>query len=87
MLYRNTRWREECPTNREDESDLVTNAIINHLHRGILYHDELPGPLNKRQQLKAYIKKKSGRTRKLISHCIVRAMNRLIVFPKRSWIV
>ena len=41
----------------ESESELGYNAIINHLHRGILYHDELPAPLNKGQQLKAYIKK------------------------------
>ncbi len=41
----------------ESESELGYNAIINHLHRGILYHDELPGPLQKGQQLKAYIKK------------------------------
>ncbi len=41
----------------ESDSDLGYNAIINHLHRGILYHDELPGPLRKGQQLTAYIKK------------------------------
>ena len=41
----------------ESEGELVYNAIINHLHRGILYHDELPGPLNKGQKLKAFIKK------------------------------
>lgn len=48
---------EEVSLIVESESDLGYNAIINHLHRGILYHDELPGPLNKGQQLKAYIKK------------------------------
>lgn len=41
----------------EGESTLGFNAIINHLHRGILYHDELPGPLKKGDQLRAYIKK------------------------------
>ena len=41
----------------ESEGELGYNAIINHLHRGILYHDELPGPLNKGQKLKAFIKK------------------------------
>ncbi len=41
----------------ESESLLGYNAIINHLHRGILYHDELPGPLQKGQKLKAFIKK------------------------------
>ncbi|MEI7421238.1 MAG: S1-like domain-containing RNA-binding protein [Prolixibacteraceae bacterium] len=48
---------EEVSVIVESESTLGYNAIINHLHRGILYHDELPGPLNKGQQLKAYIKK------------------------------
>ncbi|HEY5510267.1 MAG TPA: S1-like domain-containing RNA-binding protein [Prolixibacteraceae bacterium] len=48
---------EEVSLIVESESTLGYNAIINHLHRGILYHDELPGPLNKGQQLKAYIKK------------------------------
>ncbi len=48
---------EEVSLIIESESELGYNAIINHLHRGILYHDELPGPLNKGQQLKAYIKK------------------------------
>lgn len=48
---------EEVSLIIESESDLGYNAIINQLHRGILYHDELPGPLNKGQQLKAYIKK------------------------------
>ena len=41
----------------ESEGELGYNAIINHLHRGILYMDELPGPLNKGQKLKAFIKK------------------------------
>ncbi len=41
----------------ESESTLGYNAIINQLHRGILYHDELPGPLKKGEQLKGYIKK------------------------------
>jgi predicted RNA-binding protein (virulence factor B family) len=41
----------------ESESELGYNAIINHLHRGILYHDELPGPLKKGDQFRAYIKK------------------------------
>jgi predicted RNA-binding protein (virulence factor B family) len=48
---------EEVSLIVESESDLGYNAIINHLHRGILYHDELPGPLKKGQQIKAYIKK------------------------------
>lgn len=48
---------EEVSLIIESESELGYNAIINHLHRGILYHDELPGPLKKGQQLKAYIKK------------------------------
>jgi predicted RNA-binding protein (virulence factor B family) len=48
---------EEVSIIIESESELGYNAIINHLHRGILYHDELPAPLNKGQQLKAYIKK------------------------------
>jgi predicted RNA-binding protein (virulence factor B family) len=48
---------EEVSLIVESESTLGYNAIINHLHRGILYHDELPGPLNKGQKLKAYIKK------------------------------
>ena len=48
---------EEVSLIVESESELGYNAIINHLHRGILYHDELPGPLNKGQKLKAYIKK------------------------------
>lgn len=48
---------EEVSVIVESESVLGYNAIINHLHRGILYHDELPGPLNKGQQMKAYIKK------------------------------
>jgi predicted RNA-binding protein (virulence factor B family) len=48
---------EEVSLIIESESDLGYNAIINHLHRGILYHDELPAPLNKGQQMKAYIKK------------------------------
>jgi predicted RNA-binding protein (virulence factor B family) len=48
---------EEVSLIIESESELGYNAIINHLHRGILYHDELPGPLNKGQKLKAYIKK------------------------------
>ncbi len=48
---------EEVSLIIESESDLGYNAIINHLHRGILYHDELPAPLRKGQQLKAYIKK------------------------------
>ena len=48
---------EEVSLIVESESLLGYNAIINHLHRGILYHDELPGPLNKGQQLNAYIKK------------------------------
>ena len=48
---------EEVSLLIESESELGYNAIINHLHRGILYHDELPAPLNKGQQLKAYIKK------------------------------
>ena len=48
---------EEVSLIVESESELGYNAIINHLHRGILYHDELPGPLQKGQQLKAYIKK------------------------------
>ncbi len=48
---------EEVSLLIESESTLGYNAIINHLHRGILYHDELPGPLNKGQKLKAYIKK------------------------------
>ena len=48
---------EEVSVIIESESVLGYNAIINHLHRGILYHDELPGPLNKGQQMKAYIKK------------------------------
>jgi hypothetical protein len=48
---------EEVSLIVESDSDLGYNAIINHLHRGILYHDELPGPLRKGQQLKAYIKK------------------------------
>lgn len=48
---------EEVSVMVESESVLGYNAIINHLHRGILYHDELPGPLNKGQQMKAYIKK------------------------------
>ena len=48
---------EEVSLIIESESELGYNAIINHLHRGILYHDELPAPLNKGQLLKAYIKK------------------------------
>ena len=48
---------EEVSVIVESESVLGYNTIINHLHRGILYHDELPGPLNKGQQMKAYIKK------------------------------
>jgi len=48
---------EEVSLLIESESELGYNAIINHLHRGILYHDELPAALNKGQQLKAYIKK------------------------------
>ena len=48
---------EEVALIIESESELGYNAIINHLHRGILYHDELPAPLRKGQQLKAYIKK------------------------------
>ena len=48
---------EEVSLIIESESDLGYNAIINHLHRGILYHDELPAPLKKGQQMKAYIKK------------------------------
>ena len=48
---------EEVSLIIESESELGYNAIINHLHRGILYHDELPGPLKKGQQLKAYTKK------------------------------
>lgn len=48
---------EEVSLIVESESELGYNAIINHLHRGILYHDELPGPLQKGQKLKAYIKK------------------------------
>jgi predicted RNA-binding protein (virulence factor B family) len=48
---------EEVSLIIESESELGYNAIINHLHRGILYHDELPAPLNKGQQMKAYIKK------------------------------
>ncbi|MCE1198549.1 MAG: S1-like domain-containing RNA-binding protein [Marinilabiliales bacterium] len=41
----------------ESDSLLGYNAIINHLHRGILYHDELPGPLQVGQKLKGFIKK------------------------------
>ena len=48
---------EEVSIIIESESELGYNAIINHLHRGILYHDELPAPLNKGQQMKVYIKK------------------------------
>ena len=48
---------EEVSLIVESEGDLGYNAIINHLHRGILYHDELPGPLQKGQQLQAFIKK------------------------------
>lgn len=48
---------EEVSLIVESESLLGYNAIINHLHRGILYHDELPGPLQKGQQLNGYIKK------------------------------
>ena len=48
---------EEVALIIESESELGYNAIINHLHRGILYHDELPAPLKKGQQMKAYIKK------------------------------
>jgi predicted RNA-binding protein (virulence factor B family) len=48
---------EEVSLIVESESELGYNAIIDHTHRGILYHDELPAPLNKGQQLKAYIKK------------------------------
>jgi predicted RNA-binding protein (virulence factor B family) len=48
---------EEVSVIIESESELGYNAIINHLHRGILYHDELPAPLNKGQQMKVYIKK------------------------------
>ncbi|MEI6274438.1 MAG: S1-like domain-containing RNA-binding protein [Prolixibacteraceae bacterium] len=48
---------EEVSILIESESELGYNAIINHLHKGILYHDELPAPLNKGQQMKAYIKK------------------------------
>jgi len=48
---------EEVSLIVESESDLGYNAIINHLHRGILYHDELPGPLQKGEKLKAYVKK------------------------------
>ncbi len=48
---------EEVSLIIESESDLGYNAIINHLHRGILYHDELPAPMKKGQHLKAYIKK------------------------------
>ncbi len=48
---------EEVSLIIESESELGYNAIINHTHRGILYHDELPAPLNKGQQIKAFIKK------------------------------
>lgn len=48
---------EEVSLVVESESTLGYNAIINHLHRGILYHDELPAPLQTGQKLKAYIKK------------------------------
>ena len=48
---------EEVSLIIESESELGYNAIINHLHRGILYHDELPAPMKKGQQLKGYIKK------------------------------
>jgi uncharacterized protein len=48
---------EEVSVIIEGESELGYNAIINNLHRGILYHDELPAPLNKGQQMKVYIKK------------------------------
>jgi len=48
---------EEVSVIIESESELGYNAIINHLQRGILYHDELPAPLNKGQQMKVYIKK------------------------------
>lgn len=48
---------EEVSLLIESESLLGYNAIVNHLHRGILYHDELPGPLHPGQKLQAYIKK------------------------------
>lgn len=48
---------EEVSLIVESESDLGYNAIINNLHRGILYHDELPGPLKKGDRLRAFIKK------------------------------
>ncbi len=48
---------EEVSLIVESESELGYNAIINNLHRGILYHDELPGPLKKGDRLRAYIKK------------------------------
>lgn len=48
---------EEVRVIIESDSDLGYNAIINHLHRGILYHDELPAPLHIGQQMKVYIKK------------------------------
>lgn len=41
----------------ESDSALGYNAIINHTHRGILYHDELPAPMQPGQALRAYIKK------------------------------
>jgi predicted RNA-binding protein (virulence factor B family) len=41
----------------ESDSELGYNAIINHTHRGILYHDELPAPMQPGQTLRAFIKK------------------------------
>lgn len=41
----------------ENSSDLGYTAIINHLHTGIIYHNEVFEELEKGQQLKGYVKK------------------------------
>jgi len=39
------------------ESPLGYNAVVNHTHRGLLYHTELPGPLTIGQPLDAFVRR------------------------------
>ena len=48
---------EEVDLIIECETDIGYNAIINHQHSGILYHNELYEALEKGQKIKGYIKK------------------------------
>jgi predicted RNA-binding protein (virulence factor B family) len=39
------------------ETPLGYNAVVNHAHRGLLYHSELPGPLTIGQPLDAFVRR------------------------------